>query len=301
MEQNRDMEKGIRSGFIAIVGRPNVGKSSMVNYLVGEKVAIVSNKPQTTRNRIMGVVNGDGYQMVLLDTPGMHIPKTKLGKYMEATATRSMRDVECVLLVLDGKRGVTDFEAGLMEQLQEAGGAYLVCVNKVDLLKGAEKEALFVLVEEKCGKAPYASSATTGEGMDTLLQALVAQLPPGPLYFPPGEVTDMPEEFITTEIIREKALSNLYDEIPHGVGVELEKFMEREDGIVEVQAVLYCEKKSHKGMIIGKNGSMLKKISTEARLNLEELFGAQVFLRIFVKVREDWRDNNRALKDLGYE
>lgn len=290
----------MRSGFISIVGRPNVGKSTIVNALVGEKVAIVSDKPQTTRNRIMGVVNRPEFQMVLLDTPGVHTPRTKLGQFMDTAVSGALDDVDGVLFVLDGKRGLMEGDRAILERISGAREP-LVCANKVDLLDRDGREALSAAVREWCGREPFFVSAKTGENMPELLSILADRLKPGPMYFPPDEVTDMPEEFLTCEIIREKALLCLSDEIPHGIGVELERFLEREDGVVEINAVLYCEKKSHKGIIIGKNGAMLKRISIMAREDLESIFLTKVFLRVFVKVREDWRNSPTALRELGYQ
>ena len=289
------------SGFIAIVGRPNVGKSSLVNALVGEKVAIVSNKPQTTRNRIMGVVDGKGYQMVLIDTPGVQRPKNKLGEFMEGAVKSAVSDVDAICLVLDGASGLGPRDEELIRRIQPVGVPILVVLNKCDIAEEEKIAALRNELEQRgFAKSILTASALTGQGMDVLEQSLAKHLVEGPRYFPEGEITDMPEEFFCKEIVREKALRLLRDEIPHGIGVEIEKMMERKDGIVEIHAVIYCERKSHKSILIGKGGSMLKRIGSQARADLEEIFGTKVFLHLFVKVREDWRDSATALKDMGY-
>jgi len=232
------MNTNFVTGFISIIGRANVGKSSLVNALVGEKVAIVSDKPQTTRNRIMGVVNGEGYQMVLLDTPGIHTPRTKLGQFMDAASSGAMEDVDAVLFVIDGKRGLVEYDKEILARIANRKNR-VICVNKVDLLDEDAKAALLCEIKENYGVEPLFVSAVTGERLPELCSMLVRFLAPGPMYFPTDEITDMPEEFLTCEIIREKALLTLSDEIPHGIGVELERFLEREDGVVEINAVLY--------------------------------------------------------------
>ena len=276
------------SGFAAVIGRPNVGKSSLINTMVGEKIAIVSDKPQTTRNRIMGVVNGAGYQLVVLDTPGIQKPKNKLGRYMEGAVRHSLTDIEAALVVVDGAKGLGSRD-------EEA-------LNKIDLAQPEQIRSLSARLAAYPGVSHVCPvSAKTGAGLADLLHTLRALLPPGPAYFPTDVASDMPESFLCCEIIREKLLHNLRDEVPHGIGVELEKFMEREDGVVEIHALIYCERQSHKGIVIGHRGAMLKRIGSQARGELEDFFGTKVFLQLFVKVREDWRNSPSALKELGYE
>jgi len=292
-----------KSAFIAIVGSPNVGKSTLMNYIVGAKVAIVSGKPQTTRNKIVGVVTGRDFQMVFLDTPGIHSAKNKLGEYMVKTAFDSTRDVEAVLFVCDGKYGLGERDKEIVRQLVKGGLPILGAVNKTDAIR---KEQSVAVAEDLHAAGletgVFQISAKTGEGVDELMAALKTHLVPGPKYYPDDEYTDQPERAIAGEMIREKALELLREEVPHGVGVQIEKVSEREEqDIVDVAATIICERNSHKGIIIGKGGKMLKRIGTDARGDLEMLFGTKVFLELWVKVEENWRDSRRVMKELGYE
>lgn len=290
------------SGFAAVIGRPNVGKSSLINTMVGEKIAIVSDKPQTTRNRIMGVVNGAGYQLVVLDTPGIQKPKNKLGRYMEGAVRHSLTDIEAALVVVDGAKGLGSRDEEALFRATHCGVPVVVALNKIDLAQPEQIRSLSARLAAYPGVSHVCPvSAKTGAGLADLLHTLRALLPPGPAYFPTDVASDMPESFLCCEIIREKLLHNLRDEVPHGIGVELEKFMEREDGVVEIHALIYCERQSHKGIVIGHRGAMLKRIGSQARVELEDFFGTKVFLQLFVKVREDWRNSPSALKELGYE
>lgn len=292
-----------KSAFIAIVGSPNVGKSTLMNYIVGSKVAIVSGKPQTTRNKIVGVVTGRDFQMVFLDTPGVHSPKNKLGEYMVKTAFDSARDVEAVLFVCDGKYGLGERDKGILRQLIKGGLPIVAAVNKTDAVSGKQGEEIAQqLYDEGIEQDIYHISAKTGEGVNELMSALKRYLVPGPKYYPDDEYTDQPGRVIAGEMIREKALNLLREEVPHGVGVSVEKVHQREDkDIVEVAATIICERDGHKGIIIGKGGKMLKRIGMEARGDLEMLFGMKVFLELWVKVEENWRDSRRVMKELGYE
>jgi len=288
------------SGFIAILGRPNVGKSTLMNALIGEKVAIVSNKPQTTRSRIMGIACGDGWQIVFLDTPGLHSPRTKLGEYMVKSAQDALEGVDGLIVMVDaGAVGGSDM--AIVRQMSERKIPKALVVNKIDAI---HRDALAPLLQSFSGvdyDAIIPISARRGDNMDALLRLLVGFLPEGPRYFPEDMITDQPERLICAEIIREKALRNLKEEVPHGIGVEMMSIEKLSDGLTEIHATLYCERPSHKGIIIGKQGAMLGKIGTEARLDIERLLDTHVSLKLWVKVREDWRNRKDDLRTLGYE
>lgn len=290
-----------KSGFVAIVGRPNVGKSTLLNILVGQKVAIVANRPQTTRNRILGIVNEGEAQMLFLDTPGLHKPKDKLGVYMMRQAEGAVRDVDAAVLVVEPTEVVEEVERGIMERAKADDFPVILAVNKIDTV---EKQALLPIIAAYAGAFEFAAiipiSARTGDGIADLKAEIVKLLPEGPAYFPEDAYTDQTERQMVGELIREKALRMLDKEVPHGLAVDIERFVEREDGIVEIKAVIVCEKESHKGIIIGKGGAMLKKLGTAARVDMERLLGCKVYLETFVKVRESWRDNERLLRSVGY-
>lgn len=291
-----------KSAFIAIVGSPNVGKSTFINFVVGSKVAIVSDKPQTTRNRIAGVVSGQDFQMVFLDTPGVHEPKNKLGEYMVKTAMDSARDVEAVLFVCDAKYGLGDRDKGIVKKLVSGGAPVVGAVNKADIAAEGAADRVAEELGELGLTNVHIISARTGDGVGDLMRALKQYLEEGPRYFPDDEYTDQPERLIAAEMIREKALQRLHEEVPHGVGVSIDQISHREDkDIVDVYATILCEKNSHKGIIIGRGGKMLRHIGMDARADLEMLFGTKVFLKLFVKVADNWRDSSRVMKDLGYE
>ena len=287
----------VKSGFVAILGSPNVGKSTLMNAFVGAKIAIVSEKAQTTRNRIAGVVTKEGYQIVFLDTPGIHEPRTKLGEYMVKTAYSAGRDVDVILMLIDAKKGIMLRDKEIISRLDRK--KLIAAVNKKDLVSKETVSAQMDLLRTLGADTVFALSAKYHEGVQELEKEIVDRLPFGPKYYPDDMQTDMPERFIASELIREKMLTNLRDEVPHGVGIEIEKFEEQEE-ITNISAVIYCERESHKGTIIGRKGSMLKKIGTEARLDLEMLTGTKVFLELFVKVKEGWRNSNFMLKELGY-
>ena len=287
------------SGFVAILGRPNVGKSSLMNRFVGEKVAIVSERPQTTRNRILGVAAGEGWQIVFVDTPGLHKPRNRLGEFMMQEAEAAREDVDAVLAVVDGAH-LGERDAAILDDVRQMACPKFLAVNKTDLVTPEQLMPRLASLNVEGFERVFSVSARRGDNVDALKTALVAAMPVGPKYFPDDMVTDQPERVICAEIIREKALRNLYDEVPHGIGVEMMGMQKIENGRMEIHATIYCEKASHKGVIIGKQGAMLKKIGSEARADIERLLGCKVMLRLWVKVREDWRNRTGDLKTLGY-
>ncbi len=300
-------EKAFRSGFVAIMGRPNVGKSSLMNRFVGEKVAIISNHPQTTRNKLLGVATGNDkspfgpdWQIVFVDTPGLHKPRTKLGEYMMKTAEEAKEGVDAVLCVVDGQH-IGAGDKAILEELSKMRCPKFLAVNKIDIVP---EEKLFPQLAElhQIGFDQIVStSARSGENCDLLLKLLIEAMPEGPKYFPDDMITDQPERVMCAEIIREKALRNLRDEVPHGVGVEMLQIQKVSDTLTEIHANVYCERASHKSIIIGKQGAMLQKIGSEARADIERLLGTKVMLKLWVKVREDWRNRAGDLRALGYE
>lgn len=297
------MTQAFQSGFIAIIGRPNVGKSTLLNKLTGEKIAIVSNKPQTTRNKIMGILTSTDYQMVFLDTPGLHKPTNKLGEFMVKETYTALKEVDLVLFMVDGYAGIGSGDQLIMSQLKDINTPIVLLVNKIDrvskdnILKQLSLLNAFTQVAEI-----IPISAFTGEGLETLIKIMSSYLQPGPKYFPDDMMTDQPERVIVAEFIREKALELLEDEIPHGIGVEIMSMhMREEKQIIDIQAVIYCEKNSHKGIIIGKQGKMLKEIGIRARIDIEEILGSKVYLELWVKVKDDWRNSKGVLRTLGYE
>ena len=287
---------------ITVCGRPNVGKSSLTNALVGEKVAIVSNKAQTTRNRIYGVVNREDTQYILLDTPGLHKPKSALGEYMVKVVTSSLSDVDCALLLVEPIAHVGAPELALIERIREENIPCILCINKIDTLEPSALLPVIAAYNQAWDgfEAIIPISAHTGSGLDELLGELHRYAQEGPQLFPDGQTSDQPERQVMGEIIREKLLLCLDKEIPHGTAVEITKFSERESGMVDVDAVIYCEKASHKGIIIGKQGAMLKKVSTLARQDMEKFMGTKVYLETWVKVKENWRDNVNYVRNFGY-
>ena len=287
---------------ITVCGRPNVGKSSLTNALVGEKVAIVSNKAQTTRNRIYGVVNREDTQYILLDTPGLHKPKSALGDYMVKVVTSSLSDVDCALLLVEPIPHVGAPELALIRRIQEEYLPAILCINKIDTVEPAELLPVIAAYNEAWDgfDAIIPISAHTGSGLDDLMHELRKYASEGPQLFPDGEISDQPERQIMGELIREKLLLCLDKEIPHGTAVEITKFSERDSGVIDVDATIYCEKASHKGIIIGKQGAMLKKISTLARHDIEKFMGTKVYLETWVKVKENWRDNVNYVRSFGY-
>ena len=290
-----------KSGIITIAGRPNVGKSTLTNALVGEKVAIVSNKPQTTRNRICAILNRDDTQFVFMDTPGLHKARTRLGDYMVKVVKESVSDVDAVMLLVEPIPHVGGPEAELIARIKELGVPSVLVINKIDTVKKDELlEVIKVYGEAHGFDAIVPISAKNREGVDELLKVLSSFIPEGPQLFPEDMVTDQPERQVCAEIVREKLLICLDKEIPHGTAVEVTRFSERDDEIIDLDVTIYCEKNSHKGIIIGKNGAMLKKISTLARQDVEKFMGTKVFLQTWVKVKENWRDNVNLIKNFGY-
>ena len=290
-----------KAGMIAIVGRPNVGKSTLTNALVGEKIAIVSNKPQTTRNRIAAVVDRGESQFVFLDTPGLHKAKTRLGDYMVGVVKESVADVDAALLLVEPIPHIGGPEEELITSLEKRKVPTVLVINKIDTV---EKEKLLAVIAAYTQNHTFAAvmpiSAKEGDGVGDLLDLLEGYLPEGPWLFPEGMVTDQPERQVCGEILREKLLLCLDKEVPHGTAVELTRFVERDDEVIECDATIYCEKESHKGIIIGKKGAMLKKISTMAREDMEKFMGTKVYLQTWVKVKENWRDNLNLIHSFGY-
>lgn len=297
-----DIMTNFKSGFIAIIGRSNVGKSTLMNAFIGEKIAITSDKPQTTRNRIQCVLTREKYQIVFVDTPGIHKPKNKLGEYMVKAAENSLSDMELVLFVVDAADGIGQGDRMIAERLKEVSVPVILVANKMDI---ANQEEARKQIEEfkKIGEFDdvIEVSATQGTNIQDLEQKLVSYMPDGPKYYPDDMITDQPERVILSEIIREKTLILLKEEVPHGIGVEIERIEDREDkDLTEVMASIVCEKPSHKGIVIGKGGKMLKEIGSQARADMERFLGIQVYLEIFVKVKNDWRNDLNTMRNLGY-
>ena len=290
-----------KSAMITIAGRPNVGKSTLTNYLVGEKIAIVSNKPQTTRNRICGIVTKGDTQFVFVDTPGYHRARTKLGDYMVNTVRESIADVDATILVVEPIASIGPQEEGLIEKIKASKCPAILAINKIDTV---EKEALLEVIAVYSQAMEFAAiipiCAKSGDGVDALLKECEKYAVEGPFLFDEELTTDQPERQVMAEIIREKILWNLDREIPHGTAVEITKFSERDNGIIDIDATIYCEKASHKGIIIGKQGVMLKKISSMARTDCEKFMGTKVYLTTWVKVKENWRDSDFLVRNFGY-
>ncbi len=286
---------------IAICGRPNVGKSTLANALAGEKIAIVSDKPQTTRNRITAVCQRGETQFVFMDTPGFHKPRTRLGDYMVDVVRRSVAEVDAVVLLVEPVAALGPQERELIKSIRASKAPAVLAVNKIDTV---EKERLLSVIAVYAAEYDFAAvvpiSAKNGEGIEELLQELSAFAVPSPALYEEGVTTDQPEKQVCAELIREKLLLHLDREIPHGTAVEVTRFSERDSGIIDLEATIYCEKASHKGIIIGKNGTMLKKIGEAARRDIERFMGTQVFLQTWVKVKENWRDSDMLLRNFGY-
>ena len=288
------------SGFVTIIGRPNVGKSSLMNRMIGEKIAIVSNRPQTTRSRIMGVLSKTEYQIVFLDTPGIHDPRTRLGEYMMHSVRDALDGMDTVLIIFDVNY-ITEDDLRVAIDMKNKKVPAILALNKIDL---ASPEQI-IKATAKAAEIGYDDiipvSAKTGSGVEELISCLRQHIPEGPRYFPDDMITDQPERILCAEIIREKALRHLRDEVPHGIGVEIMKIEALSNKLTEINATVYCERTAHKGIIIGKNGIMLQTIGSEARYDIEKLMDTHVNLKLWVKVRPDWRNNVSDLKNLGYD
>ena len=292
-----------KSAMITIAGRPNVGKSTLINHLVGEKIAIVSHKPQTTRNRICGIITRGDTQLVFIDTPGFHKPRTKLGDYMVNVVKESVADVDVVLLLVEPIASIGPQEGALIAQIKASKLPAILVINKIDTVE--DKENLLAVIAAYSAAHEFDAvipiAAKFGDGVQTLLSECEKYAADSPFFFPEDITSDQPERQVIAEIIREKLLWNLEREIPHGTAVEITKFSERDNGVIDVDATIYCEKASHKGIIIGKNGAMLKKISTAAREDCERFMGTKVFLQTWVKVKENWRDSDFLIRNFGYQ
>ena len=290
-----------KTAMITIAGRPNVGKSTLTNFLVGEKIAIVSNKPQTTRNRICGIVTKEDTQFVFVDTPGFHKARTKLGDYMVNVTKNSIADVDLTIMMVEPIASIGPQEQGLIEQLKSTRCPVVLAINKID---SVEKDTLLEVIALYSQTAEFAAiipiSAKTGDGVEELLKICERYAIESPFLFPEDSTTDQPERQVMAEIIREKLLWTLDREVPHGTAVEITKFSERDNGIIDIDATIYCEKASHKGIIIGKQGAMLKKISSMARTDCEKFMGTRVYLTTWVKVKENWRDSDFLVRNFGY-
>lgn len=297
------MNTNDKSAFIAIVGRPNVGKSSILNRLLGTKIAIVSSKPQTTRNRITGVLTEGEYQLVFFDTPGMHKPKNSLGKYMVRSVNESVGGVDCCMLVVEADKSPVQTELDFIDKFKALGMPAILVINKIDMIK--DKEILIKQILEYSKLYDFEAivpvSASDGNGMNELLEELKKQASEGGHFFEDDTLTDQPERVIASEIIREKILRLCNAEIPHGTAVVIEKMKTRDNGILDIDATIFCEKESHKRILIGKNGAMLKKISTFARQDMERFFDCKVFLQVWIKVKEDWRNRAQLLQNFGFD
>lgn len=298
------MELNTKSIFVAMVGKPNVGKSSLMNLILGEKIAIVTQKPQTTRTSITGILTKGATQFVFMDTPGIHTPRTKLGERMVKTSHKTIADVDLAVMIFEPYGDLNEAELSLVESIKKNRIPAIAVINKKDTLKKDADldEQTAKLKEIGVFEKVVATSAKDNDGVDELLAIIDSYAMEGPHYFEEDAITNMPEKVIVSEIVREKLLLNLFEEIPHGTNVEVEKFKERKGkNMVDISVVIYCERKSHKGMIIGKQGTMLKKISSQARMDIEQFLGAKVFMECWVKVKEDWRDSNYILNDFGFK
>ncbi|HBU85444.1 MULTISPECIES: GTPase Era [Paenibacillus] len=294
-------KQAYKSGFVAIIGRPNVGKSTLMNQVIGQKIAIMSDKPQTTRNKIHGVYTSEQQQIVFLDTPGIHKRQSKLGDYMNQTALNTLGEVEAALFLIDASEGMGGGDRYIAEQLKNVRTPVILVMNKIDKI---EPEALLPLIEAYRKLHNFAEivpvSAMLGSNVSTLLEQLGKYLPEGPQYYPDDQVTDHPEQFVCAELIREKILQMTREEVPHSIAVTIEDMKVQDNGVVYISAVIFVERDSQKGIIIGKQGALLKEVGKRARQDIQNLLGSKIFMDLWVKVKKDWRNQERVLRDLGF-
>ncbi len=294
--------KEYKSGFVSIIGRPNVGKSTLTNCLIGEKISIISNKPQTTRNKIRSILSGDGFQIVFIDTPGIHKPKSKLGNYMVKSANTTLNEVDIILFLIEPSVKIGPSDNLILQKLETVDTPVFLVINKMDTV---DKEELLKVINVYKNRYNFAEiiplSALNADNTDTLINTLKEYLPEGPQFFPEDMITDQPERAIVGEIVREKALRQLNDEIPHGIAVVVNNMkIDENKNICDIEVTIYCERESHKGIVIGKKGARLKEIGTKSRQDIERLIGMKVFLQTWVKVKKDWRDSDFLLRNFGY-
>ena len=296
------MSLGFRSGFVTIIGRPNVGKSTLMNQLVGEKVAIMSDKPQTTRNKIQSILTREDFQVIFIDTPGIHKPKHKLGQYMVKAAKNTLNEVDLILLIVEPSKVVGKGDKFVIEQLEDIKTPVILVINKIDTIDKQDLLEIIDVYKDYNFSEIISCFGIYGENCDNLLKEICNKLPEGPQYFPEDMITDQPERQLVAELIREKALHLLEQEIPHGIAVEIEAMRKRDNkDIVDINAVIYCERDSHKAIIIGKKGAMLKEIGSKSRYEIERLLGSKVYLELWVKVKKNWRDDSFSLKNFGFD
>ncbi|NEW05212.1 GTPase Era [Paenibacillus sp. SYP-B3998] len=294
-------KKDFKSGFVAIIGRPNVGKSTLMNQIIGQKIAIMSDKPQTTRNKIHGVYTSENGQIVFLDTPGIHKPTSKLGDYMSKVAYSTLGEVDAILFLVDVAEGLGGGDRYIIEQLKRLETPVILVLNKMDRIKPEELLPIIVSYKDLYNFAEIIPiSALKGKNVTTLLEQIVRYLPTGPQYYPADQITDHPEQFVCAELVREKILHLTRDEIPHSIAVQIEDMKVEANGVVHISAVIFVERDSQKGIIIGKQGNLLKEIGRQARKDIEALLGSKTFLELWVKVKKDWRNQDRVLRDLGF-
>ncbi|AEI42649.1 GTPase Era [Paenibacillus mucilaginosus] len=293
--------KAFKSGFVSIIGRPNVGKSTLMNQVIGQKIAIMSDKPQTTRNKIHGVYTTDAAQIVFLDTPGIHKPTSKLGDYMMKTAQGTLGEVDAILFLIDVVEGLGGGDRFIIEQLKKVTTPVILVLNKIDQVQPEKLLEVITTYKDLYSFAEIVPvSAKNGNNVGTLLEQVIKYLPQGPQYYPADQITDHPEQFVCAELIREKILHMTREEIPHSIAVSIEDMKVEENGVVHISAVIFVERDSQKGIIIGKKGALLKEVGRQARGDIERLLGSKTFLELWVKVKKDWRNQERVLKDLGF-